>query len=110
MKKSFFIRHLVDYAVITFGAAVAAAAIFFFMVPSNAAVGSASGLAMILNNFIPLPISVLNLILNVFFLIIGFILIGPEFGIKTVYTSVIIPIIMGIFEFALPNFESTLPV
>lgn len=106
MKKSFFIRHLVDYAVITFGAAVAAAAIFFFMVPSNAAVGSASGLAMILNNFIPLPISVLNLILNVFFLIIGFILIGPEFGIKTVYTSVIIPIIMGIFEFALPNFES----
>ena len=76
------------------------------MVPSNAAVGSASGLAMILNNFIPLPISVLNLILNVFFLIIGFILIGPEFGIKTVYTSVIIPIIMGIFEFALPNFES----
>lgn len=106
MKKSFFLRNLVDYAMITFGAAIAAIAIFFFMVPSNAAVGSASGLAMVLNNVIPLPISVLNLILNIFFLIIGFILIGPEFGIKTVYTSIMIPIFMGIFEFALPNFES----
>ena len=106
MKKSFFLRNLVDYAIITFGAALAAVAIFFFMVPSNAAVGSASGIAMILSNLIPLPISALNLILNIFFLIIGFILIGPEFGIKTVYTSVMIPIFMGIFEFTLPNFES----
>ena len=106
MKKSFFLRNVVDYAIITFGAALAAAAIFFFMVPSNAAVGSASGIAMILNNFIPLPISVLNLILNIFFLILGFILIGPEFGVKTIYTSVMIPVFMGIFEFTLPNFES----
>ena len=106
MKKSFFLRNLVDYAIITFGAALAAVAIFFFMVPSDAAVGSASGIAMILNNFIPLPISVLNLILNVFFLILGFILIGPEFGVKTIYTSVMIPVFMGIFEFTLPNFKS----
>lgn len=106
MKKSFILHNVVDYAIITFGAALAAAAIFFFMVPSNAAVGSASGIAMILNNFIPLPISVLNLILNIFFLILGFILIGPEFGIKTIYTSVMIPVFMGVFEFTLPNFDS----
>ena len=106
MKKSSFLYNVVDYAIITFGAALAAVAIFFFMVPSNAAVGSASGLAMIFSNFIPLPISALNLMLNILFLIIGFILIGPEFGIKTVYTSIMIPIFMGIFEFALPNFKS----
>ena len=106
MKKSFILRNVVDYSIITFGAALAAAAIFFFMVPSNAAVGSASGIAMILNNFIPLPISVLNLILNIFFLILGFILIGPEFGVKTIYTSVMIPVFMGVFEFTLPNFDS----
>ena len=47
---------IVDFAIITFGAFVAAAAIFFFMLPSHVAVGSGSALAMVLSNFIPLPV------------------------------------------------------
>ncbi len=104
--KSKFFSNLVDFSIITFGAAIAAAAIFFFMLPSNVAVGSASALAMVLGNFIPLPVSVLNLIINVVLLIIGFILIGPEFGAKTIYTSIMVPVFIGIFELLLPNFQS----
>ena len=106
MTKSKFFSTLVDFSIITFGAAIAAAAIYFFMLPSNVAVGSASALAMVLGNVITLPVSVLNLIINVVLLIIGFILIGPEFGAKTIYTSVMVPVFMGIFELVFPNFMS----
>ncbi len=97
---------IVDFIVITFGALIAAAAIFFFMIPSHVAVGSGSALAMVLSNFIPLPISVLSLAINVILLILGFILIGPEFGAKTVYAAIMVPVFMGMFELLLPNFKS----
>ena len=106
MEKEKVIRNVKDFVVITFGAALAAAAIFFFMLPSNVAVGSASALAMVLSNFIPLPVSALNLAINVILLIIGFILIGSEFGAKTVYTSIMVPAFMGFFEWIFPNFRS----
>lgn len=95
-----------EYSLITVGALIASAAIFFFMLPSKVAVGSGSGLAMILSNFIPLPVSVISLIQNIFLLIMGFILIGPEFGAKTVYASIIVPVGVGIFELLFPNFQS----
>lgn len=85
---------------------MAGAAIYFFMLPSHVAVGSASALGMVLSNFIPLPVSAITLIINVFLLIMGFILIGPEFGAKTVYTSIMVPVSMGIFEVAFPDFQS----
>lgn len=89
---------IIDFVMINFGALVAAAAIFFFMLPSNLAIGSGTALAMVLSNFINLPISVLSLIINIVLLILGFILIGPEFGIKTVYSATMVPVFLGVFE------------
>lgn len=97
---------IIDFVIITIGAFIAAAAIFFFMLPSRVAVGSGSALAMILSNFIPLSVSTITLIINVFLLILGFILIGPEFGAKTVYAAIMVPVFMGILENLLPNFKS----
>ena len=95
-----------EYIIITFGAVVAAAAIYFFMLPSHVAIGSGSALAMVLSNFIPLPVSVISLSLNIIFLILGFVLIGPEFGAKTVYTTILVPLSLGVFEIFFPNFQS----
>ena len=95
-----------EYLIITFGAVLASAAIYFFMLPSHVAIGSGSALAMVLSNFIPLPVSVISLSLNVIFLIMGFILIGPEFGVKTVYTTILVPVSLGVFEIFFPNFQS----
>ena len=81
-----------DFTMITVGTVIVAAAVFFFMLPSHVSVGSGAALAMVLSNFIPLSVSMITLIMNIGLLIIGFILIGPEFGAKTVYTSIIIPI------------------
>lgn len=106
MTRSKFFKTFIDFAIITFGAALAATAIFFFMLPSNVAIGSGSALAMILSNFIPLPVSVIHLAINVILLVIGFILIGSEFGAKTVYTSIMVPAFIGLYELIFPNFQS----
>ncbi|MBQ7398212.1 MAG: YitT family protein [Clostridia bacterium] len=99
-------RAIKDYTIITFGTILAAAAIYFFMLPSNLAVGSGTALAMVLSNVIPLPISVISVAINVILLILGFLLIGPEFGAKTVYTAIMLPVVLGVFEFIFPNFKS----
>ena len=84
-----------EFAIITVGTAIVAAAVFFFMLPSHVSVGSGAALAMVLSNFIPLSVSTITLIMNVGLLIIGFILIGPEFGAKTIYCSILMPVIMA---------------
>ena len=95
-----------EFAIISVGTEIVAAAVFFFMLPSHVSVGSGAALAMVLSNFIPLSVSTITLIMNVGLLIIGFILIGPEFGAKTVYCSILMPVIMGVFEKIFPNFQS----
>ena len=99
-------QNLKEFAIITIGTIIVAAAVFFFMLPSHVTVGSGSALAMVLSNFIPLPVSVINLIMNVFLLILGFVLLGREFGAKTVYCTLLMPVILGVFERVFPNFQS----
>jgi len=99
-------RNLKDFAWITLGTLIVAAAVFFFMLPSHVSVGSATALAMVLSNFIPLPVSVITLILNAVLLAIGFWLIGPEFGVRTVYCALLLPVLLGILELLLPDFRS----
>lgn len=87
-----------EFAMITIATTIVAAAVFFFLVPSHVSVGSISGLAIVIGNFIPLPISAITMILNVALLIVGFLFVGREFGGKTVYTSILLPVVIGIFE------------
>ena len=103
MKKSDFMK---EFIVITFATLIVSAAVFFFLIPSQVSVGSISGLAMILGNIIPLHISIITFILTGLLLIIGFLLIGKEFGAKTVYTSLLLPLFLRIFEIWFPDFSS----
>lgn len=92
--------------VMTLADAITAIAVFFFLVPSHTSISSISGLGIILTHFIPLPLSVITMALNILLLIIGFIFCGKEFGAKTVYTSVMLPVFLGIFEKIFPDFTS----
>ena len=95
-----------ETSVLTVAVAIIAAAVYFFLVPSHASVSSISGLGIVLSNFIPLPLSAITMILNVVLLIIGFFTCGREFGVKTVYTSVMLPLFLGVFERIFPDFGS----
>ena len=95
-----------EIIILTAAVAIIAAAVFFFLVPSHTSVSSISGLGIVLSNFIPLPLSAITMILNVVLLIIGFLTCGKEFGAKTVYTSILLPLFIGLFELVFPNFSS----
>lgn len=93
-----------ELAILTGAVAIIAAAVYFFLVPSHASVSSISGLGIVLANFVPL--SAITMILNVVLLVIGFLTCGREFGAKTVYTSILLPAFIGLFERLFPNLGS----
>ena len=97
------VRTIREIIIMTGATLITAAAVFFFLVPSHAAVSSISGLAIVLSNLVPLSVSAITMILNVVLLIVGFLLCGHEFGYKTVYTSVLLPVFLGVFELLLPD-------
>ena len=99
-------RSLREFFTITIGTIITACAVFFFMMPSHVTVGSAAGLALVISEFVPLSVSAITMIMNVGLLIIGFLLIGPEFGAKTVYCAVLLPACIGVFEILFPDFQS----
>ena len=99
-------RNIREFFNITIGTVITACAVFFFMIPSHVTVGSAAGLALVISEFVPLSVSAITMIMNVGLLIIGFLLIGPEFGAKTVYCAVLLPAVIGVLEWIFPNFQS----
>ncbi len=105
-RKPDFMEILREGLVLTGAVAIIAAAVFFFLAPSHASVSSISGLGIVLSNFVPLPLSAITMVLNVVLLLIGFLTCGREFGVKTVYTSVMLPLFLGLFEALFPNFTS----
>lgn len=98
--------NVMDFLMMNVGTAIAACAIFFFLMPSHLAIASISGLAIVLSELIPLSVSSITMIFNIALLIVGFLLIGPEFGMKTIYTSLMLPVFLGILERVFPNFQS----
>ena len=105
-KKLNYIDIIKETVILTVAVAIIAAAVYFFLVPSHTSVSSISGLGIVLSNFVPLQLSAITMILNVVLLIIGFFTCGREFGVKTVYTSVMLPLFLGLFEIIFPNFGS----
>lgn len=105
-KKSNYGELIKETVILTAAVAVISAAVYFFLVPSQTSVSSISGLGIVLSHFIPLPLSAITMVLNVVLLIIGFLTCGKEFGVKTVYTSIVLPLFLALYEKIFPNFES----
>lgn len=77
-----------EYILITLGIFLVAVGIYYFLVPSNLAAGGVSGLAIVINKFFPaIPVGLLMLGMNITLFIIAFIVIGSNFGAKTIYSS-----------------------
>ena len=105
-KKLNYIDIIKETVILTVAVAIIAAAVYFFLVPSHTSVSSISGLGIVLSNFVPLQLSAITMIQNEVLLIIGFFTCGREFGVKTVYTSVMLPLFLGLFEIIFPDFGS----
>ena len=99
-------RTVLDWVVVTVGTLIVSTAVYFFMMPLNITVGSGTALAMVLSTFVPLPVSVITMLLNIVLLILGFVFVGREFGAKTVYCALLMPGFLWVYEQLLPNFQS----
>ena len=97
-----------EFIVMNIAITIAAAAVYYFLIPSNLIMGSVAGLAMVIAEFSKmligssLSIANLILILNIILLIFAYAFIGKEFGLKTVYASIILGPIISLFEKFIP--------
>lgn len=92
-----------DYLMITLGNLLVAVGIYYFLVPNNLAAGGVSGLAMVIEAYVPsVPIGLLMLGMNVILFIIAFLLLGPGFGAKTIYCSLGLSATIWLLEKFLP--------
>ena len=93
--------------IMTLGMAIAAAAVYYFMMPSKLVLGSISGLSIVITNVlnmvgIPVKMSWIVTAINAILLVLAWLLIGREFGAKTVYTALILGPLLEFWEKVCP--------
>ena len=92
-----------ELIIMTLGMAVGAAAVYYFLMPSNLIIGSISGLSIVLSELLGgVKVSLIVTVINAVLLILAWILIGPEFGAKTVYTALILGPLLEFWEKVMP--------
>ena len=99
---------IIDFILITIGTIICGVATYFFMVPSNLAIASVSGVAILIGKFVPLSKAILILILNLVLLVISWFFVGREFTIKSIYPSVGLPVVMMILGHYTPNYHGVM--
>ncbi|MCF0151630.1 MAG: YitT family protein [Firmicutes bacterium] len=92
--------------ILTLATVTCSAGVYFFEIPAQIPIGSVSGLSLILSQLLPLTVGQINVAINCTLLILGYLLIGKEFGLKTVYTSLVLSISLLGFEKLFPNHVS----
>ena len=105
-KQIFTSDKLKETAIMTIAVGIIAAAVYFFLIPSMTSISSISALAIVMSHYIPLHVSTITMILNVVLLLIGFVTCGKEFGAKTVYTSILLPLFLALLEWLFPGIGS----
>ena len=92
-----------ELIVMTLAMFIGAAAVNYFLVPSHLVIGSISGLSIVLSQLLPIKVSVMIFIINAILLLVAWLLIGKEFGAKTVYTALILGPLMDVWEAIIPS-------
>ena len=97
-----------ELIIMTLGMMVTAAAVYYFLVPSKLIIGTISGLSIVLCNIFGGSLGTWIMGINIILLILAFILIGNEFGAKTVYTALILGPLTDFWNWIYPweNFAS----
>lgn len=97
------ISKIKDYVVITFGVILVAIALYFFIMPNDIAGGGVNGLAMVMNVVFPvIPVGGFMFIVNIVLFVVAFILIGKDFGARTIYSSFLLTGVIWVLEKTYP--------
>lgn len=102
-----------EFVLMTVAMFISAAAVYFFLIPSKLIVGSVSGLSIVIAELftragMPVDVSAVILIINAILLVLAYLLIDHEFGLKTVYTALILGPMITVWEKLVP-IETMIP-
>ena len=99
MKKFDIIKIIKEYSIVTIGVILVAFGLQYFYSPNHIAGGGLSGLALVINHYVPfLSMGMLMFLGNLILFVISFILVGPDFGAKTIYASFALSFVMDFME------------
>lgn len=100
------LKFLKKLIIVTLGSLIVSGAIYLFMVPYNLTIGGTAGLAIALAKFIPgIPVGIFLLLINVVLFVLAFMLIGSEFGGFSIYSTIVLSLLLALFEKLYPNIQ-----
>lgn len=92
-----------EFLLMNLGTLLVSVGVYFFKFPNHFSMGGVSGLAVLLGKLLPqLSPSTFNTIINVLFLVLGFVMLNRGFGARTVYCSILSAGLIQLFEWAFP--------
>lgn len=98
-----------EMIIITVAMSIAAAAVYYFLMPSKLIVGSISGLSIVISGIfekflgITVKVSLVVFIINALLLLLAYFLIGKEFGLKTAYAALVLAPLIDMWEIICPS-------
>jgi len=94
------------FMMINLGVIIMGGGLFLFLIPSNLAVGGVTGLAMVIQNYIPsINLGLLMGVFNIILFLLAFTIIGSEFGGYTIYCSFLLSGVIGLLDYIVPNYH-----
>ena len=96
------IRFLKEYSIITASTMLVVIGVYFFKFPNNFSFGGVTGIAVVLAKLLPMSPGTINFILNMLLLVFGFLFLGRDFAVKTVYVSILMSAGLSALEKCLP--------
>lgn len=96
-------KNIKEFALITIGILLVAISVVYFFEPHNIAAGGITGLAIVINHYIPfISIGPLVLMMDAVLFVIALIVLGAKFGAKTIYSSVLLSVSMWLMQTFIP--------
>lgn len=98
-------RTVEEYAILTVATLIMVLGVYAFKFPNNFSFGGVTGIAIVLSAFLPTTPGNINFIINMLLLLLGFLFLGRQFGIKTAYVSILMSVGLSVAEWLFPMTE-----
>lgn len=95
-------KRVKNFLIMNLGCILLSVGVYFFKIPNGFATGGVTGIGTILAQITPLSAGVWIWILNIALLLLGFLFLGRQNGLKTIYCSMMYSAITYVLEIIVP--------
>ena len=102
LNKSNIRQTILEYLMLTAATLILVLGVYLFKFPNHFSFGGVTGIAVVLSAVLPASPSSITFIINVALLVLGFLFLGKDAGIKTVYVSLLTSLGLSVAELIFP--------